>query len=50
MLDKKLRVAINDGIFKKRSGEKEWEGILTVTDEPLVSSDILKNPYGAIVD
>ncbi|OHA63772.1 MAG: type I glyceraldehyde-3-phosphate dehydrogenase [Candidatus Wildermuthbacteria bacterium RIFCSPHIGHO2_02_FULL_48_16] len=27
-----------------------WKGILKVTEEPLVSSDILKEPYGAIVD
>ena len=40
---------IND-IFKKAAKEKQWEGILTVTDEPLVSSDILKNPHGSIVD
>jgi glyceraldehyde 3-phosphate dehydrogenase len=24
--------------------------VLTVTDKPLVSSDVLRNPYGAIVD
>lgn len=28
----------------------EWRGILGVTHEPLVSSDILKNPYGSLVD
>jgi len=40
---------IND-IFKKAAAEKQWQGILAVTEEPLVSSDILKNPHGAIVD
>ncbi len=40
---------IND-IFKRAAVEKEWEGILAVTEEPLVSSDILKNPHGSVVD
>lgn len=37
-------------IFKKAAAEKQWKGILTVTEEPLVSSDILKNYHGSIVD
>ncbi len=40
---------IND-IFKKAAKEKKWQGILTVSEESLVSSDILKNPHGSIVD
>lgn len=40
---------IND-IFTEESKKPEWEGILTVTDKPLVSSGILKDPHGAIVD
>ena len=40
---------IND-IFKKAAAEKQWQGILAVTEEPLVSSDIIKNPNGSIVD
>ena len=40
---------IND-IFRKAVKEKQWQGILTVTEEPLVSSDIIKNPHGAIID
>lgn len=40
---------IND-IFKKAAKEKAWEGILTVAEEPVVSSDIIKNPYGSIID
>lgn len=39
-----------NGIFIEESKKPEWKGILTVTDKPLVSSDILKNPHGAIVD
>ena len=40
---------IND-IFRKAAAEKQWQGILTVTEEPLVSSDIIRNPHGSIVD
>ncbi|MEX1064063.1 MAG: type I glyceraldehyde-3-phosphate dehydrogenase [Candidatus Paceibacterota bacterium] len=37
-------------IFKKAAKQENWKGILTITDEPIVSSDILKNPHGSIVD
>ena len=40
---------IND-IFKKAARDMQWQGILSVSDEPLVSSDIIKNPHGSIVD
>lgn len=40
---------IND-IFKKAAKEKQWQGVLAVTEDPIVSSDILKNPNGSIVD
>lgn len=39
-----------NGIFKKAAGEERWQGILAVSDEPLVSSDIIGMPYGAIID
>lgn len=37
-------------IFKKASKEKRWQGILDVTEEPIVSSDIIGNLHAAIVD
>jgi glyceraldehyde 3-phosphate dehydrogenase len=40
---------IND-IFREAAKESAWQGILAVTEEPLVSSDILKQPFGAIID
>ncbi len=40
---------VND-IFKKAAASPEWQGILTVTEDPLVSSDILATEYGSIVD
>lgn len=36
--------------FKKAAVSPEWQGIVQATDELLVSSDILGNPHGAIVD
>lgn len=40
---------IND-IFRKAAKEPRWRGILKVSEDQLVSSDILGEPYGAIVD
>lgn len=40
---------IND-IFKEAAARPEWQGILTVTEDPIVSSDILGNSHGSIVD
>ncbi len=37
-------------IFKKAAQQENWKGILAVTEEPLVSTDILRNPHGSIVD
>ncbi|MEI8174958.1 MAG: type I glyceraldehyde-3-phosphate dehydrogenase [bacterium] len=37
-------------ILKKASQEKRWEGIFGVTEEDLVSSDILGSKYGSIAD
>jgi len=37
-------------ILRQASQEKRWQGIFTVTDEPIVSSDIIANPYASIAD
>lgn len=37
-------------ILKKASMEKRWENIFSVTEEDLVSSDILGSKYGSIAD
>lgn len=37
-------------ILKKASKDKRWLGIFSVTEEQLVSSDILGSPYGSIAD
>ncbi|MBI2625176.1 MAG: type I glyceraldehyde-3-phosphate dehydrogenase [Candidatus Nealsonbacteria bacterium] len=40
---------IND-IFRKAAKEKKWQGILRVSEEPLVSSDIIGDTHASIVD
>lgn len=37
-------------IFRKAAKTPRWKGIMKVSDEQLVSSDIIKEPYGAIID
>ena len=39
-----------NAILKKAAGSPRWKGIMAVTEEPVVSSDIVGQPYGAIVD
>lgn len=40
---------VND-LLRKAATKREWEGILNVSEEPLVSTDIIGNPYGCTVD
>jgi len=40
---------VND-ILRTAAGEERWEKVFSVTEEPLVSSDIIGSPYGAIAD
>jgi glyceraldehyde 3-phosphate dehydrogenase len=40
---------IND-IFRKAAAEPRWQGILKASEDQLVSSDIIGEPYGSIVD
>lgn len=37
-------------ILKKAAKEPRWKGIFSVTEEELVSSDILGSPYGCVAD
>ncbi|MBI2640613.1 MAG: type I glyceraldehyde-3-phosphate dehydrogenase [Candidatus Sungbacteria bacterium] len=41
--------AVND-VFHKASQMPRWSRVLKVTEDPIVSADILGEPYGAIVD
>ena len=47
---RKTAVGEINNILKEASLKPEWAGILKITEEPLVSSDILREPYGSIVD
>lgn len=40
---------VNDA-FRKAAEEPGYEGILAVTEDPIVSSDIIGSPYSSIVD
>ena len=37
-------------IFQEADQSGDWTGILTTTTDPIVSSDIIGNPHGSIVD
>ena len=37
-------------ILKDASESERWKGILKTTEDQIVSSDIIGEPYGAIVD
>lgn len=39
-----------NGIFKNAAVNPRWSGVVAVSSEPLVSSDIVGMPYGAIID
>ncbi|MCL4400113.1 type I glyceraldehyde-3-phosphate dehydrogenase [Patescibacteria group bacterium] len=47
---RKTSVEEINGIFKAAAESPRWKGILGVTEDQVVSSDILGEPYGAIVD
>ncbi len=36
--------------FKEAEKEEKWQGILKTTEEPIVSSDIIQDSHGAVVD
>jgi len=37
-------------VFARAAGEARWGRILKVTEDPIVSTDVIGEPYGAIVD
>ncbi|MEK7500812.1 MAG: glyceraldehyde 3-phosphate dehydrogenase NAD-binding domain-containing protein [Patescibacteria group bacterium] len=40
---------IND-VLRRAAKDPKWQGVFTVSEEPLVSSDIIKNPHASIAD
>lgn len=50
LVEKKTSVkAVND-VFKKAAKDKRWSKVLKVTEDPIVSTDVIGEPYGAIID
>lgn len=47
---KKTTVEEVNEILRKAANEYRWHGIFTVTEEPIVSQDIVGNPHAAIAD
>ena len=50
VLNKKTTVKEINDAFIKASKNPMWQGVLQVTTDPIVSSDIVGNPHSAIVD
>lgn len=50
VLKKETTVDEINNIFKKEAQNPNYQGILEVTEDPLVSSDVIGNPYSSIVD
>lgn len=50
LLGKRVNAEEINKVFKKAAQEERWTKIFKVTEDPLVSTDILGEPYGAIVD
>jgi glyceraldehyde 3-phosphate dehydrogenase len=50
VLKKRVTVDEVNDAFKKAAKQARWQGIIEVTNEPLVSSDFIGNPASAIVD
>lgn len=50
LLKKNVTVEAVNAVFEKAASEPRWNKILKITKDPIVSSDIIGEPYGAIID
>lgn len=50
LVEKPTTVEGVNEIFKKAEKDKKWAGIMRTTDEQIVSTDIIGEPYGAVID
>ena len=50
LVSRKTSVKEVNDIFRKAAQDPRWSKVLKVTEDPLVSTDIIGEPYGAIVD
>lgn len=48
--DRKTSVEEINDILRQAAKEKRWQGIMKVTEDQIVSSDVIGDPYGAVVD
>jgi glyceraldehyde 3-phosphate dehydrogenase len=48
--ERETSVAELNGALKERADSGELEGILSYTEDPIVSTDIIKSPFSSIVD
>ena len=39
-----------NSILEDATQDEKWKGIYSITKDPIVSSDIIANPYAALVD
>ena len=49
-LEKEVSATALKDVFKKAAENPRWEKVLKITEDPIVSTDIVGEPYGAIVD
>lgn len=50
LVEKQTTVEKVNDVFRKAAAEARWSNVLKVTEDPIVSTDIIGEPYGAIVD
>src|SRR3989338_6727748 len=50
LVDRRVSADEINSKFREEARKPAWKGILAVTDEPIVSSDIIGNSHSAIVD
>lgn len=50
LVEKKTSVEEVNAVLEAASNKDQYKGILTVTNDPIVSSDIVGNPHSSIVD
>ncbi|MEQ9236882.1 type I glyceraldehyde-3-phosphate dehydrogenase [Coleofasciculus sp. E2-BRE-01] len=48
--DKSTSVDEINSIFKEEAGSERYQGVLAVSEDPIVSSDIVQDPHTSIVD
>lgn len=50
LVEKEVTPEKVNAVFKAAAQEPRWQKIIKVTEDPLVSTDVIGEPYGAIID